>query len=208
MSRRDRRGPRPRLTRYSHAAESGPRPPSACGISPAGDLRVISVSPLPPRSGGRCRRQRGAPRAPSPDSGRSPPSLRDTATGREGRSSGTYAQVSSGGDIEVGNRSPRGGAVAQRLRGRPPLTTSSGQRNPIPIPSPSAPCLRRGRLRHLPPLTTLSGQRNPIPGPRADPCSPPALPLRRPARNLHFPSPPAHLGGKAWADALAFSAAC
>ena len=63
---------------------------------PCGDLRVISISPLPPRSGGRCRRQRGAPGAPSPDSGSSPPSLRDTATDREGRSSGTYAQVPCG----------------------------------------------------------------------------------------------------------------
>ena len=62
--------------------------------TPRGDLRVISIPPLPPLRGGRCRRQRGAPGAPSPDSGSSPPSLRDTATGREGRSSRTYAQVS------------------------------------------------------------------------------------------------------------------
>ena len=72
-----------------------------------GDLRAISTSPLPPRSGGRCRRQRGAPGAASPDSGSSPPSLRDTATGREGRRSrGTYAQVSSGGAIGKGSDAP------------------------------------------------------------------------------------------------------
>ena len=84
---------------------SGQRNP-ALNRSPRGDLRVISISPLPPRSGGRCRRQRGAPGAPPPDSGSSPPSLRDTATGREGRSRGTYAQVSSGGDIGKGSDAP------------------------------------------------------------------------------------------------------
>ena len=47
------------------------------------------------------------------------------------------------------NRSLRGGAVAQRLRGRPAPTPAN--RDQLPL------C-----LRHLPPLTTLSGQRNPI----------------------------------------------
>ena len=87
-----------------HSREGG----NLCSISgqdwmPAfGDLRVIPISPLPPRSGGRCRRQRGAPGEASPDSGSSPPSLRDTATGREGRSSGTYAQVSFAGMTRTG----------------------------------------------------------------------------------------------------------
>ena len=77
--------------------ESRPTPLRSPSLrTPSGDLRVISISPLPPLRGGRCRRQRGAPGAPSPDTGSSPPSLRDIATGREGRSRGTYAQVSSG----------------------------------------------------------------------------------------------------------------
>ena len=44
--------------------------------------------------------------APSPDSGSSPPSLRDTATGTEGRSSGTYAQVSGGSGHFISRREP------------------------------------------------------------------------------------------------------
>ena len=36
-----------------------PPPQSLRDSSPAGDLRVISISPLPPLRGGRCRRQRG-----------------------------------------------------------------------------------------------------------------------------------------------------
>ena len=68
-----------------------PPPHSLRDSSPSGDLRVISISPLPPLRGGRYRRQRGASGAASPDSRSSPPSLRDTATGREGRGGGTYA---------------------------------------------------------------------------------------------------------------------
>ena len=69
------------------------RPPQSPAVTaprgrPARNLHF--PSPPAPR---RCRRQRGAPGAPSPDSGSSPPSLRDTVTGREGRSSGTYAQL-------------------------------------------------------------------------------------------------------------------
>ena len=49
------RGGRPRLTRYSRAAESGPEPPSAFGISPrkAGGelLRAFSVSAAQPFGG-------------------------------------------------------------------------------------------------------------------------------------------------------------
>ena len=108
--------------------------------SPRGDLRVISVSPLPPLRGGRCRRQRGAPGAPSPDRGSSPPSLRDTATDREGRSSGTYAQVS------------RGGAVAQRLRGR---SEKGAAALPCPVRSPAPPS-RPSYPRNVP-SHTLSG---------------------------------------------------